>query len=179
MSQWCQPTITGIGSAESNSAGVWDTHGTTSSSFWSLPERGDTTVPSTKLQMEDQPIGQDASPIEAATQTATITASVVKLASPIIPPNQTEEEKWYVLVVTTLMRIFNLDTTGVILRNMVTTLARGGAFQNPHMAAVLPGPIWESEVISNQGATVKELGKNAVDWEYHKGLTYGCLWAEG
>ena len=81
---------------ESNSAGVWETHGTTSSSFGSLPERGDTTVPSTKLQMEDQPIGQDASPIEAATQTASATASVVEMTSPIIPPDQTEEEKQYI-----------------------------------------------------------------------------------
>ena len=72
--------------------------------------------------MEDWLIGQDASPIEAATQTASTAASVVKLTSPIIPPNQTEEEKWYILV--------------------VTALAGGGAFQNPCMAAVLPGPIW-------------------------------------
>ena len=76
MSWWPQPTITDIGSAESNSAGVQERHVvTTSSSFGSLPERGDTTVPSTKLQMEDQLIGQDASLIEAATQTASATAS--------------------------------------------------------------------------------------------------------
>ena len=40
MSQWPQPTITGIGSAESNSAGIWGTCGTSSSSSGSLPERG-------------------------------------------------------------------------------------------------------------------------------------------
>ena len=66
MSWWAQPTITGIGSIESNPAGVQETCGTTISSFGSLLERGDITAPSTKLQIEDQLIGQDASLIEAA-----------------------------------------------------------------------------------------------------------------
>ena len=47
----------------------------------------------TRLQVEDGLIGQDASLIEAATQTASATMSGVKLTSPIAPPNQTEEEK--------------------------------------------------------------------------------------
>ena len=113
--------------------------------------------------MENQPIGQDASLIKAATQTASATASGVKLTSPIAPPNQTEEEKLYILVVTTLVRNLNLETTSVILRNMVTALARGGAFQSPHMAAVLSGPIQARRAISNQGATMKELGKNDAE----------------
>ena len=162
-SWWSQPNITGIGSKESNSAGVWETHGTTSSLFGSPHERGDTTVLSTKLQMEDQPTAQDASPIEAATQTASATATVVKLTSPITPPDWTEEEKWYILVVTTLVRSLNLETTGVILGDMVTTSAGGGAFQSPCMAAVLPGPIQEIRAISNPGAMVKELGKKDAE----------------
>ena len=179
MSQWPQPTITGIRSVESNFAGVWETHGTTSSSFGSLPERQDSTVPSTKLWIEDWLIGQGTSLIEAATQTASTTTSVVKLTSPIIPPNWTEEEKQYTLVVTTLVRSLNLETTGVILGDMVTASAGGGAFWNPHVAAVLPGPIQEREAISNQGATVKELEKNDAEWEHHKGLAHDHLWAEG
>ena len=94
-------------------------------------------VPSTRLQVEDQPIGQDASLIEAATQTASATTSGVELTSPIAPANWTEEEKQYILVVTTSIMSLNLEMTGVILRDMVIALARGGAFQNPHMAAVL------------------------------------------
>ena len=113
--------------------------------------------------MEDWPIGQDASLIEAATQTASATTSGVKLTSPIAPPNWTEEEKQYVLVVTTLVRSLNLEMTGVILRDMVTALVGGGAFQNPHMAAVLLGSIQARGVISNQGTTVKELGKNDAE----------------
>ena len=124
---------------ESDSAGVWETCVTTSSSFGSLPERGDTTVPSTRLQMEDQPIGQDASLIKATTQTASATTSGVELTSPIVPPDWTEEEKWYVLVVTTLVRSFNLEMTSVVLGDTVTASAGEGAFQNPHMAAVLSG----------------------------------------
>ena len=78
--------------------------------------------------------------------------SGVKLTSTITLPNQTEEEKWYVLVVTALIRSLNLETTGVELGDTVTTSPGGSAFQNPHMAAVLSGG-----AISNQGATVKEL----------------------
>ena len=63
-----------------------------------------------------------------------------------------EEEKQYVLAVTTSIRILNLEMTSVIFRGTVTALHGGSAFQNPHMAAVLSG-----RVISNQGATVKEL----------------------
>ena len=63
-----------------------------------------------------------------------------------------EEERQYVLVVTASIRRFNLEMTGVILGDTVTTPPRGSTFQNPHMAAVLLG-----RVISNQGATVKEL----------------------
>ena len=91
--------------------------------------------------MEDQPIGQDASLIEAATQTASTTTSGVELTSPITPTNQTEEEKQYVLVMTTSVRSLNFKMTGVILGDTVTASAGGGAFWNPHMAAVLSGPI--------------------------------------
>ena len=65
------------------------------------------------------------------------TASVVELTNPIIPPDQTEEERWYMLVVTASVRRLNLESPRVIFRDMVTTLAREVAFQNPWMAAVL------------------------------------------
>ena len=163
MSWWPQPTPTDIGSMESGSAGVWETCVTTSSSFGSLPERGDTTVPSTRLRMEGWLICQDASLIKAATQTASTTASGVGLTHPIAPPSWTEEEKQYILVVTTLVRSLNLEMTNVILRDMVTALAGGGAFWNPHTAAVLSGPVRARGAISNQGATMKELGKNDAE----------------
>ena len=47
---------TDIRSADSDSTGAWETHVTTSSSFGSLPERRYTTVPSTRVQVEDQMI---------------------------------------------------------------------------------------------------------------------------
>ena len=47
--------------------------------------------------------------------------SGVMLTSPIAQPNWTEEEMWYVLVVTTSIRSLNMEMTGVILRDMVTT----------------------------------------------------------
>ena len=110
---------------------------------------------------------------------ASATASGVKLTSPITPPNWKEVEKQYVLVVTTSVRSLNLEMTGVVLGDMVTTSARGGAFQNPHMTAVLSGSIQARGVISNQGMTVKELEKNDAEWEPHKGLSHDCLWVEG
>ena len=91
--------------------------------------------------MEDWLTGQDTSPIDAITQLVPTTASVAELTSPIILSDQTEEERWYVLVVTASVGRLNLEATGVILRDMVTASARGVAFQNPWMAAVLPGPV--------------------------------------
>ena len=66
------------------------------------------------------------------------TGLVVKVTGPLIPSNQAEEGRWYVLVVTALVRRLNLEATRVILRNTVTALAGGVAFKDLQMAAVLP-----------------------------------------
>ena len=162
-----QPTTTDIGGKESNSAEAWEVHGTTPSLFGPPPEEetppvkrivsptaddvwqtlsglgnplpdGDATVLLTKPEMEDLLTGQDASPIEAVTQLVPTTASVVELTSSIVPSDQTEEERWYMLVVTASVRRLNLEATRVVLRETVTTSAGGVAFQNPQMAAVSP-----------------------------------------
>ena len=88
--------------------------------------------------------------------------SGVELTSPIAPPNQMQEEKWYVLVVTASTRSLNLEMTSVILGDTVTASPGGSAFQNPNMAAVLSRPVQVRGAISNQGAIVKELGRNDV-----------------
>ena len=156
MGWWSQPTPTDLGRAESGPAMAQEIHVTTS-------ERMYTMVPLTRLQVDNQPIGQDASLIEAATQSASTTMSGVKLTSPIAPPNQAEKEKQYVLVMTASIRQLNLEMTGVILRDTVTTSPRRSAFQNPHMAAVLSRPVPARRAISNQGATVKELERNDAE----------------
>ena len=97
-------------------------------------------------------MGQDASFIEVATQATSATTSGVSMTSPITLPDQTEEERQYVLVVTTSIRRLNLEMTGVILGDMATIPSSRSAFQNPLMAAVLLG-----RAINQQGATVKEL----------------------
>ena len=89
--------------------------------------------------------------------------SGVKLTSPIAPPNWTEEEKWYVLVVTASIRSLNLEMASVILGDTVTALPGRSAFQNLHMAAVLSRPVPARGAISNQGATVKELERNDAE----------------
>ena len=164
-----QSTTTDVGGMESNSAEAQGAYGTTPLLFRPPPEEtppvkpiasptaddvghtlpglvgspleGNATVLSTEPKMKDWPTGQDASPIEAITQLVPTTASVVELPSPIIPSNQTEEERQYVLVVTASVRRLNLEATGVILGDMVTASARGAAFWNPQMVAVLPGPL--------------------------------------
>ena len=56
--------------------------------------------PLTRPQVDNLPIGPDTSLMEAATQTASTTMFRVMLTSPITPPDWTEEENRYVLVVT-------------------------------------------------------------------------------
>ena len=82
----------------------------------------------TKPQMEDWPMGQYASFIEVATQAASATMSGVSMTGPITPPDQVEEERQYVLVVTTLIRRLNLEMTGVILGDTVTVPPSKSAF---------------------------------------------------
>ena len=109
-------------------------------------------VPPTKPQMEDQLIGQDTSFVEVVTQASSATMSRVSMTSPITPHSEMEEKRQYMVVVTTLIRRLNLEMTGVILGDTVTTLPGGSAFWNPHMAAVLLG-----RAINHQGTNVKEL----------------------
>ena len=152
MSQWLQTTQTDIRSGDSNYAGAQEACVTTPPSYGSIPKRRHTTVPPTRPQMEDQPIGQDASFIEVATQAASSTVSGVDMTSPITLPNEMEEERQYVLMVTDLIRRLNLEMTGVILGDTVIAPPSKSAFQNPCMVAVLLG-----RVINNQGATLQEL----------------------
>ena len=93
--------------------------------------------------------------MEATTQTASPTMPRVELTRPIAPPDRTEEENWYVLVVTASIRQLNLETTCVDVGELVTASPGRGAFWNPHMVAVLSGPA--RRAISGQGAIVKEL----------------------
>ena len=97
------------------------------------------------------------SPIEVVTQVVLATGLVVKLAGPLIPSDQAEGERQYVLIVNPSVRRLNLEATGVILRDMVTASARGVAFENPQMAAVLPGSARGRKMIGNQHATIEEL----------------------
>ena len=150
-----QATITDIRGMGSNS-GRHLAHGATPLIFGPLPEEETPPVESiaspTVHNVGYTPPGLVNPLLERdATVFSTIptTASVVELTSPIILPDQTEEERWYMLVVTALIRRLNLESTGVILGDMVTALAGGVAFQNPQMAAVLPGPIWGRRLISS------------------------------
>ena len=128
-------------------------------------------VPSTRLQVE-----QNASFMEVTTQTASPTMSGVELTRPIAPPDRTEEN-WYLPVMTASIRQLNLETTSVDLGETVTALPGRGAFQNPHMAAVLSGPA--RRAISDQGAIVKELEEYCRMRTSCDELTHTHLWAEG
>ena len=190
-----QPTTTDVGSMESGSAEAQRACDTTPSLFKHPPEEetllvkpialstvddvgptlpsladplpeGDATVLSTKPEMEDLPTGQATKPIEVATQIVPTTASVVRLTSSIVLSNQTEEERRYVLDVTASVRKLNLEATKVVLGDTVTASAGGVAFQNPWMAAVLPGPTRGRRAIGNQNTTVEELVGKDAEWEH-------------
>ena len=146
----------------SNSAEAQETCGTLI--VWTSPWEERCQFLLARSKMENWPIGQDTGLVEAMAQHVSATASVIELASPIVPPDQTEEERQYMLVVTALVRRLNLETTGAILRDTVTTSAGGVAFQNPHMAAVLSRPIQEIRVIGNRAPLCS-------NWE-------GKMWSE-
>ena len=99
--------------------------------LWKSESTTVTTVPSTRLQVDDHPVEQNASFMEATTQTASPTMSVVELTRPIALLDRMEEENQCVLVMTALIRQLNLETTGVVLREMVTALTRRSAFPEP------------------------------------------------
>ena len=103
----------------------------------------------------NQPVEQNTSFMEATTQTTSPAMSNVELTRPITPPDRTEEENQYMLVITASIRQLNLETTGVDLGESEAASPGRGAFQNPHMAAVFSGPV--RRVIRSQGTTVKEL----------------------
>ena len=113
--------------------------------------------------MDIQPIGQHASLIEAATQIPSTAMPGVNLTSPITPPVWMKEEKWYVLVMTALVRWLNLETTGVIPGDAVTPSPGRSAFQNPHMAAVFSGQVPARRAISDQITIVKELARSDAE----------------
>ena len=141
MSWWPQPNPTDLGRANSGPARAQEICVTTSPLFGSIPERTYTMVPLTSFKWRTNQLGKIPALLRQPTQTVSATVSGVKLTSPIAPPDWAEEEKWYVLVVTTSIRSLNLEMTGVILGDMVTALPGGSAFWNQPMAAVLSRPI--------------------------------------
>ena len=62
---------------------------------------------------KDPPTDQATSPTEVETQVVPTNRSVVKLAGPLTPSNQAEEERQGVLIVTASMGRLNLEATGV------------------------------------------------------------------
>ena len=94
----------------------------------------DTMVLSTKPDVEipkDLLTSQATNPIEVGTQVVPTTRLVVELAIPLMPSNQAEGERQYMLVVTALVRRLNLEATRIILQDMVTTSVGRVAFKNP------------------------------------------------
>ena len=66
--------------------------------------------------------------MEAATQTASPAMTDVELTGCITPPDRTEEENWYLLVITTSIRQLNLGTTDDDLRELVAASPRRDAY---------------------------------------------------
>ena len=85
------------------------------------------------------PTGQATSPIRAVAQIVPTTGLVVKLTGPLILSDQTKDKRQYVIIITASVRRLNLETTGVIPRESVTTSVGGVISKNHQMAVVLPG----------------------------------------
>ena len=100
---------------------------------------------------------QATSPTRTVAQIAPTTGSMVKQTGPLIPSHQTEDKRWYVLIVTASVRRLNLGVTWVILRETMTALAGEVASKNPQMAAVLPGLIRVKRVMGHPSAIMKNL----------------------
>ena len=83
----------------------------------------------------------------------------VKLAGPLAPSVQTEEERWCVMMVTTSMGRLNLEATRVTPRDTVTALIGRVAFENPQIVAALLGPTKGRKVVGHQDATMEELAE--------------------
>ena len=141
--------IQGLGRVNPGATSQWPQTGPTSF------RRMDPPLSPRSTPVDDWPVEQNTSFMEATTQTTCPTMSGVELTRPITPPDRTEEENWYVLVVTVSIRQLNWETTAVGLREMVTAPPRRSAFWNPCIAAVLSGPA--RRAISGQGTIVREL----------------------
>ena len=141
--------IQGLGRVSPGATSLWPQ--TSSTSFG----RMDPPLSPRPTPVGDQPVEQNTSFMAAATQTTSPAMSGVELTRPITPADRMEEENWYVLVITALIRQLNLGTTSVDLWESVTASPGRGAFWNPCMVAVFLGPA--RRVISSQGTIVKEL----------------------
>ena len=93
--------------------------------------------------------------MEATTQTISPAMSDVELTGHVTPPDRTEEENQYILVITTSIRQLNLGSADDDLRESSAALPGRDAFWIPCVVAVLSGST--RRVISGQGATVNEL----------------------
>ena len=108
---------------------------------------------------------QATSPMGAVAQTVPTIGPVVELTVPLVPSDQAEGERWDMLVVAAFVRRLNLEATGVILGDTVTALAKGVAFENPQMVAVLHGPTRGRRVVGNLATTVEELAEKDTEGE--------------
>ena len=126
------------------------------------PAGEDTMVLSTKSDMETPkgpPTSYATSPTEVESKVVPTTRLVVKLTTPLTLSDQAEEERWCVLTVTASMGRLNLEATGVTPRDTVTASVGRVAFENPQMAAVIPGPTKGRKMAGCQDATIEELAE--------------------
>ena len=103
----------------------------------------------------DKPSEHDTGFTKATTQTTSLAMSDAEPTGHVTPLERMEEENWYVLVVTALIRQLNLGSADNDLRESSAAPPGRDTFQNPHMVAVPPGST--RRAVSYQGATVKKL----------------------
>ena len=105
--------------------------------------------------LDNQPGKQNIHFMEAATQTTSPAMTNVELTGCIIPPDRTQEENQYVLVITASIRQLNLGTADDDLEELVTASPGQDDYWNPCRADVFSVPM--RRAISHQGTTVEQL----------------------
>ena len=138
------------------------------------PQGGDAMVLSTKSDVKapmDPLTGQATSPTKVETQVVPTTRSVVKLAGPLSPSDQAEEESQCVLIVTVSMGRLNLEATRVTPGGTVTASVRRVAFEKPQMVAAFPGPTKGRKVVGHQDATAEELVEKDLVGDHPKRMS--------
>ena len=119
--QWSQTSQTDIGNEYPSCAIVKEECVSAPPPYGSIPKRRHAKFPPAQPQEGGQQIGRDTSFVVAATQVVSFPTPGVDMPGPVTPPNEGEEDKWFVLVVTASLKKLNIEMADADPEGPVTT----------------------------------------------------------